>query len=310
MKKILLSLVLLSILIAAKGQNLVNNGDFEQHNACPTGVNQLSTSQYWTNPAGLSPDYYHKCGSAGVSPPDCVFGYQDTHNDSAIGGIGLWWSAGLFREYLQTSLTSQLTAGTCYHFEMYVNFANNNRYATDAMGVYFSNVAITGVSNLIGYTPQISNTVGFITDTLNWTLLSGNFTATGNENFLIIGNFKDDASTDTMMVNPNGSVTFTYYYFDDVSLTPCTGIEEQNENAEIKVYPNPAQDELLVNGYSSSEEKEVIITDVSGRKVLTQSISNQSLKINVQSLNAGIYFIEINGSNPDGQRDRKKFLKR
>jgi gliding motility-associated-like protein len=67
--------------------------------------------------------------------------------------------------------------------------------------------------------PQIANPTGsFITDTLNWTEVSGTFTATGNEKYLTIGNFLNDAATNTVVVNPTSAYTVTYFLIDDVSL--------------------------------------------------------------------------------------------
>lgn len=76
-----------------------------------------------------------------------------------------------------------------------------------------------------------------------------------------------------------------------------TGIEEQNDNTTIKIYPNPAQEELYIknNSLSEKEKAEIIITYVSGRIVGVQNFEspNSEIKINISGLNNGIYFCQI-----------------
>jgi hypothetical protein len=97
---------------------------------------------------------------------------------------------------------------------------NKSNTAIDDLGVYFSATAPTaaGTGMLAGApSPQISNPFGsVIMDTLNWTLISGTYTATGGEQFLTIGHLKSDAAT-TYLAVPFGSQG-AYYYIDDVSL--------------------------------------------------------------------------------------------
>ncbi len=55
--------------------------------------------------------------------------------------------------------------------------------------MYFSTTHTHIVANsLFSYTPQINETT-VITDTANWTLVSGLFIANGGEQYIIIGNF-------------------------------------------------------------------------------------------------------------------------
>src|SRR5690606_10296844 len=73
------------------------------------------------------------------------------------------------------------------------------------------------------YTPQVSNQGGIISDTMRWTKIEGSFVATGNEQFITLGNFKDNAAT-TKLFMPQTIYathypdTFSAYLIDDVSL--------------------------------------------------------------------------------------------
>lgn len=318
MKKQLLLFIFFQLFIFnVKGQNLVPNGDFEQYSSCPSGFSQLDSALFWINPtvpsaSGSSPDYFNQCAtSSGVSVPGNNFGYQPAHSGNGYGG-GIFWYGGPspnYRENFETSLISPLTAGQCYYFEMYVALAEKSDHTTSSLGIYFSNTLVNGINNYLPlpFTPQIVNNIGFITDTMNWTLVSGNYTATGGESYLIIANFNDDANTPIQQTG-FGIFPEAYFYIDDVSLTPCTGIEDQNQNEAIKIYPNPVGEELKVSGlkFKIGEKAEIIITDVSGKEILKSIFSNQHSTINVQSLKSGVYNLEIRDNENSW---RKKFLK-
>ena len=69
--------------------------------------------------------------------------------------------------------------------------------------------------------PQVSNPSGnILSDTLNWTLVSGMFVATGNETFLTIGNFKTDSNTqraiNSATYNATNPVNASSLLIDDV----------------------------------------------------------------------------------------------
>ena len=70
----------------------------------------------------------------------------------------------------------------------------------------------------------------------------------------------------------------------------AVGIKE-NELAEVKIYPNPSNGNLHVNALASSDLK-ISITDISGKLVLEQHLSNSNSEINLNIAN-GIYFLKI-----------------
>ncbi|MFI5217903.1 MAG: T9SS type A sorting domain-containing protein [Bacteroidia bacterium] len=315
MRKFTLLLCLLSTTLVGWGQNLVPNGGFEQYSGCPPSLAQLDSCLFWMNPAtniyliSGTPDYFNSCNSNGIAGvPSNVFGYQITQSGNAYCGIYLFSSDDAnYREYIEVPLISSLIINNCYHFEMKVSLADIFKYTTDAIGAYFSVSAITGINNYLPlpFTPQFNNITGNNPDSSNWTLVGGNYIAQGGESFLIIGNFKDDMNTDTIVVNSSSTDNRIYLYIDDVSLTPCaTGINETSNNtSSFTISPNPAGEELNVQcSMFNVQEKEIKIYDMMGKEVLKSAINLQSSIINIQSLNSGIYFIEINGV-------RKKFVK-
>ncbi|MEP7169904.1 MAG: T9SS type A sorting domain-containing protein [Bacteroidota bacterium] len=309
MNKLYWLIVLLLACKICEGQNLVPNGDFEQDSLCPWAADQLYFASFWMNPAtniynvSGTPDYFNSCCAnpiVGV-PVNYVYGYQLAHSGGAYSGICLWVYAFPLtnanrRDYIEAHLSSTLIANTCYHFQMFVNLANFSCYTSEALGVYFSNSSITGVNNWapLPFTPQISY-VGNVFDSLNWTEVSGNYTAQGGENFLIIGNFKNDSNTYTISTNLITCNASAFVYIDDVSLSPCTAIVENKETYTIKINPNPFMDKLKIT-VLTEEQSEIILFDIVSRKLLQQKFTN-SVSLNTEQLVKGIYLYEVRNKN-------------
>lgn len=205
----------------AIAQELVPNGGFESFSVCPVGFSEFEGKvDEWQNPNTASPDYMDACANplpAGV--PVNGIGWQLPHSGVAYAGMYAF-SGTLYREFIQVQLLAPLTAGSEYAFEMYVVLHNKSNTAIDDIGAYFSSAApfAAGTGVLSGSPlPQISNPpASVITDTLNWTLISGTYTATGGEQYITLGHFKSDAAT-TYLPVPGGTVG-AYYYYDDISL--------------------------------------------------------------------------------------------
>ncbi|MBS1638177.1 MAG: gliding motility-associated C-terminal domain-containing protein, partial [Bacteroidetes bacterium] len=218
-----------------KAQNLVPNPSFEDYTACPIG-NKFDMLTYWCGLAG-GEDAFNACnnplnpGADGV-PYSQIAGFQYARTGVGIGSVFIYGPpvSGYppnRREYLKVPLISTLVQGKKYCGTMYVNVYNESMVCTDRAGIYITN------SNLncnqafpmpqyiapLNVTPQIQNPPGqLITDTLNWIEVSGTFTAVGNEQYLYIGNFYDDANTYTVTTYPTSLMNWNYLMIDDVSL--------------------------------------------------------------------------------------------
>ena len=70
-----------------------------------------------------------------------------------------------------------------------------------------------------------------------------------------------------------------------------TGVSEHS-NADIRVYPNPASEYLIINK-ASNENLKLVIYDIMGREVLSASINGQSNKISVASIANGTYILKM-----------------
>ncbi len=317
--KIFFPLVALTLIFSETfSQNLVPNPGFEQYSTCPSNDNQLDRCLYWINPSiqGFSvpgtPDYFNQCANAFVDIPYNYAGFQLAHGGGAYMGIVLSYAASLynFREYVEVQLTSPLVAGECYHFEFYGSMADNMKYTSGAVGAYFSDTLVDSISNYypLPFTPQLSNASGNVFDTLSWTQVSGDYVATGGENFLIIGNFKDDAHTTTSLVNSGAMYSGVYIYIDDISLvhvTCHTGTGEPVSKRGLKIFPNPIHDEMYIES-ASELPSEFILYDMTMRKVLQREFS-VAVSIPAAELAKGIYLYEVRSS--DGSIHSGKVVK-
>jgi hypothetical protein len=68
-------------------------------------------------------------------------------------------------------------------------------------------------------------------------------------------------------------------------------------NESVRVYPNPAKNDLTVQLISSDAEAQIYISDVTGKIVLHQAIGNGNTRVPLSELSNGIYFIRIATSN-------------
>jgi gliding motility-associated-like protein len=241
--KIILVLVMAVLLFSniSIAQNFVPNGNFESNTGIPTISGQLSAANFWQNPsASATPDYYYTqtgtpgilCDNVGV--PFNVGGYTpDKNNGNGYAGI----SSDLNnrkREYISITLSQQLLKDTLYRVEFWVMRADSSRYASNRLGALFSvNPVFQNGTDPIPLIPQIE-TSNVVNDTALWTLITGIYQASGGENTMTIGIFRDDNSTSLQKIDggprSSGCTDFdfnAYYFIDDVLVRPA------NESIEI-----------------------------------------------------------------------------
>ena len=83
---------------------------------------------------------------------------------------------------------------------------------------------------------------------------------------------------------------------EDENVQDTTSINENRYNHNIKIYPNPVKDELILA--TETQIEEIAIYDIYGRTVSQQVNKTTSQQVvNVADLEAGIYFINIKTDN-------------
>jgi outer membrane protein OmpA-like peptidoglycan-associated protein len=185
-------------------QDLVVNGGFEEENIC-TEYDMNCAPEGWVSSLNGFDNYFK----------DPVKAHGGAHCMSVIAGHA---HKKYYRTYIRTQLLCRLHKGIQYKLEFFIRSVHP---VLDSIGVYFtvkdflySNDALQNIAPsfyLINGTQ-----IPVINDT-SWQKVSMIYKATGNENFLIIGNFsKADLTGPTNLHLENNYLLF----IDDVSLTP------------------------------------------------------------------------------------------
>jgi hypothetical protein len=219
----------------------------------------------------------------------------------------------VFREMIGTKLDSNLTIGVKYFVTFWtcrakvgdplgaaynlIGAANNN------LGMRFSSVPYSyWIPISIDNFAQINYT-SIISDSLDWTRISGSFIADSSYGYISIGNFFDGNNTAAIDSGSLLDIRDAYYYIDDVcvssdSLT-CYALPNSvgsvQEKERINVYPNPFND--FINIESSDQQlNEIRIYDPISKLIFKEQFT-KSLAINTQSFNNGLYFYYIVNKN-------------
>ncbi len=198
--------------------NYVNNGSFEDYfiyNISPM------PHHWWATDTS-------KVFCELLIPPNKVpinnYGYQKPHNGKNYLITSIYSNFKFNnRGYPRNRLKQQLKVGKVYCVSMYINLSNQSTHGIDAIGAYFGDNSLDTIKKCndpITYlTPQIANSINnIVTDTLNWIPITGTFVANGTEKYMLIGNFKSDVATNTILTNTtNLPSNFADYLIDAVS---------------------------------------------------------------------------------------------
>ncbi|MCD6010595.1 MAG: gliding motility-associated C-terminal protein [Flavipsychrobacter sp.] len=230
-------------------QNLVTNPGFELKYKCPNDRGQINysprydnfhTALDWVSPTTTTPDYFHRCATNDmVKLPDLsIDGYHEPRGGDACAGICMFsghpmnTAIDYWAEYLETRLSAPLVAGHDYYISYYICRTNHlgehyNLIAIDKLGARITKEMIDTICNpplFFLYGPaDIQTPPGvFITDTVNWTRVSGIYHADGGEQWLTIGRFYSHTVNYQVMYSPNPVHEFdklasnSYFLIDDV----------------------------------------------------------------------------------------------
>jgi len=319
-------LLLISFSQFSFGQNLVPNPSFELYDTCPNSYSEILHAIPWFRPTlpvintgndGTS-DYFNACFDStiidGVGVPQNIFGYQHARTGVAYSGLfARYPNSTPYREYIEVKLDSPLIGGVSYYVNFYVSLGDSCTCTTDAIGAYISvDSVLSNNYNELPYIPQIINPVSnFIVDKINWTKITGTYFASGGEQFITIGNFKNDSLTDTIFV-PGGGIQWwnnsVYFYIDDVCIsvlsdsTVClnsSGILDLNSQNQIEIYPNPVKDKIYFNSKTHSCNKVLFFNSI-GDLIFERKLTCSPFaiaEIDLSSFSTGLYFLKIESEN-------------
>ena len=273
------------------GQNIVNNSGFELYSTCPDENNSIYFAVPWFEPQCGSSEYYHKCSLT----PETIYEFSVQQPRTGDGMAGIWCEINypwpwIYPSFIETELQQPLVAGKCYYAEFYVNLHNASHRATDALGMFFSDSAISSFTDTIfGFDtlhcvlhlprpPQVRNPVGnIITDTVGWTKISGTFKAAGGERFLLIGNLwrKEECNYQIMV---GTSEMLCGYFIDDVLVMECPDTvapPDTTASGGIMIYPSPAVEWINVKapGIEAGTGLTLEIYDMMGQLIKKNSFN-------------------------------------
>ncbi|HXB40695.1 MAG TPA: T9SS type A sorting domain-containing protein [Bacteroidia bacterium] len=220
---------------------MVQNGAFESSQYNHFNINNIllsSTScsyygysapksdpKYWKSPTCATPDYYHSSlNNIKTSVPiNYVSGSPGTnaHSGNGYGGIITYNFIQDYRDYMQSKLKCALVAGQIYNVSFYTSLSRGGGQVTynnptNNIGAYVSTTSVTSTNtSRLPYTPQINS--GIINNIGSWTQVAGTITGNG-EQYITVGNFYNDLQTSPY---PPSSLV-SYYFIDDISVTPAT----------------------------------------------------------------------------------------
>ncbi|MBL7964879.1 MAG: OmpA family protein [Flavobacteriales bacterium] len=206
--------------------NLVPNPGFEETKRLQCGWTQdprkfnEEVMTGWHSPTETTPDHYSTRNDPGCwsHPAKRTKGATLPHAGDCMVGIKVWGRGNTptwWHEYLQIELPEPLEAGRRYIAEMWVQRGNFSNEASNNIGLLVTAVPVKTRDCLPLYiTPQV-NEEKVITKG-GWHKVRGVFDAVGDERYLLIGNFYDDAATEHQR-QPEGE-RGAYYFIDDVNL--------------------------------------------------------------------------------------------
>jgi len=208
--------------------NLVSNPSFEMIYSCPNGANEIDSAIGWSTPkngGGGNPELFNVCCTlpliCGVPSQTAMNNFQYAHSGNSYAGIDVidFFHPDDFREYIQSKFKKNLSAGSTYCVKLYVSLSDQSSAFIKLLGAYLDDGSVSAPSlfGLAAVTPQVYNTLQPLNDTVNWMKIEGSFVATGNEEFITLGNFFADSISGLGFF---GTPTYwhSYYYIDDVSV--------------------------------------------------------------------------------------------
>jgi hypothetical protein len=220
--------------IAGLAQNLVPNGSFEcgedicdayqspqvadfSRYACGWSCPNQGTTDIFTTKIPITECYTHMP----YSGPNYHQGNQLPRTGSRFAGIYTYGTGGdtvSYREYLQVPLEQPMIPGEKYCAEMYVSKAETNYYSSNNLGMSFQTQgSYTFDYAPLNLDPQVLETE-VITDTSDWVKIGAILEADSAWQYLIVGNFFGDGSTQAVASSPYYYYPYGYYFIDDVSV--------------------------------------------------------------------------------------------
>lgn len=187
-----------------------------------------NTVQNWSCPTQGTADLFNSCSQSNVGIPKNYKGVQKAQFGENYAGIHVL--SNKHREYIQGKLSKTLIEDKKYKVSFYINLADKSDFAIKNIDFLFTNQRIGlktfGVltemelkkSSINHYSYHFSDPQFFYNDKVKWQYIEKEITATGNEKFIVIGNFVKKAKTEKIRVSNEMNTGSSFYYIDMISV--------------------------------------------------------------------------------------------
>jgi hypothetical protein len=86
-----------------------------------------------------------------------------------------------------------------------------------------------------------------------------------------------------------GSLNFTQIACPDEN----TAVNTYSDSQKLILYPNPTSGKLIVETVSDSEQKELVLSSLDGKKITQQRVVSGKTEINTEYFKSGTYLIQL-----------------
>ena len=113
---------------------------------------------------------------------------------------------------------------------------------------------------------------------------------------------------DSMFVSTAGSysVHLDHDYYFNVVVMPVAGINENEGNIPLNIFPNPASEEVTVR-FSNEVHYSITMHNAIGELLFQTRNNSPELKLDIAALRKGIYFITL--TDNEGNKVTRKIVK-
>ena len=239
--------------VSAWGQNLVLNPSFESFEDCPNKLGTFDRNvTHWSVPSKGTTDYFNTCSKV-TGAPENFNGIQHPVIGNAYAGF-YFFAPNDYREYIQGTLQKTLENDQSYVLEFHVSLAEGSDFAVKDFGVVLSQYPLNintqkylSKGELYGSTGNKVHLLEIVgeeiyKDKKDWLTLRTRFIAKGFENYLTIGNLRNNKTTQKVQTSRKATRKGAYYYIDLVFL----GTEEHANGSLEEKIENYKPDTLYV----------------------------------------------------------------
>lgn len=277
-------------------ENLIPNGSFELSDTCDgaKSCSLIEPAVPWFVPTNCTSDLFHSCSDGICTVP---YGEIFPFDGEGMAGQFVRGEAGdETREYIAVHLLSPLEQDSLHELTIRLRYGGGNGTAIGSFGAYFSQDSTIDYSlnhHLFELIPQLQRNPDSIMDDPNiWYEWTDTLSASGGENFIMLGNFLNDANTPFHQPSWNPG---SYYFIDDVRLTKISKPNSvQDMDLRFGVAPNPAADRMGLTYSGNLRPSKIRLLSIDGRMVHTEQWRSE---VDVSGLKNGIYLLQVEFDN-------------